>query len=316
MTRSYAPGRHRTWHLAIALAMLMLLTLAAAPRALAWTVTPADESLAGTPGSIVRGHFQVEAADSPGRTFRVVAQDITQNTQGAFDFITPAVSKTEAGTWAAVFPSGFTGGSKQPQTIDYAITVPNNATPGDHIASITVDELPSSTSGNLGVIQAIGMKVFIRVPGAIVPGAKITQFTAPSHLFSGGGINYNAQIVNTGNTVLNFSTTNKGSGMTVGGTTTPLTGLLFPGATRDISFGYNTPPVIGRPTATLSVLLGGKRVVSATASTLVLPLVVILAVLAALIALAVIRYAIRRRKAAAAMAMPPAAPMQGPPNQS
>ncbi|HEY7933813.1 MAG TPA: hypothetical protein VID48_08315 [Solirubrobacteraceae bacterium] len=251
----------------IALAGLMTVGFGVAPPALGWTVAPADIQLSGRPGVITRGSFEVITSDSVGRQFRVEAQNLGETTSGSFTFTS---AKHSAADWVNILPSSFQG-SRQPQSVDYAIAVPSNASPGDHVAAISVQELPASSQGNLGVVEAVGIRLVIRVPGKLYPGVKITRFSAPGLTF-GNGVPISATVVNTGDTILDFNGANSGSAITVAGQTFPMLGLLLPGATRTLSYGWNDPPLLGSTTAHLQVKLGTHALLTASTSIFAFPL--------------------------------------------
>ena len=210
-----------------ALLLAASLTLGLAASAQAWTVSPADIQLTGKPGLITRGSFEVISADSVGRHFRVVAQNLGETPTGAFTFTN---AEHSAANWVEILPSDFLG-SKRAQSVDYAIAIPSNATPGDHVAAISIQELPEGTQGNIGVVEAVGIRLVIHVPGTVYPAAKITRFDAPRLTF-GDGVAIHATVVNTGDTVLDFNGANRGSAITIAKQSYPLVGLLLPGAKR------------------------------------------------------------------------------------
>jgi len=289
-------GDHK-FHMSALRAPLILLfaagamSLAIARPALAWTVSPADIQLVGRPGVITRGSFEVISSDSIGRHFRVEAQNLGETPTGSFTFTTEQHSAAE---WVDTLPSDFTG-AHQPQSVDYAISVPSNATPGDHVAAISVQELPASSNGNIGVVEAVGLRVVVRVPGKLQPGARITQFTAPSLTF-GNGVAIHATVVNTGDTVLDFNGANSGSAIEVAQQTFPLAGLLLPGATRVVSYGWNDPPLLGATTAHLHVNLGGANRLSASASIFAFPLYQLLGLILLMLAVQIYRRQRQRRR--------------------
>jgi hypothetical protein len=266
-------------------------TLVTVTPALAWTVSPADIQLAGKPGVITRGSFQVITSDSASRQFRVETQNLGETPSGAFTFTS---AQHSAADWVEVLPSSFLG-SKSVQSVDYAIAVPSNASPGDHVAAISVQELPASTKGNLGVVEAVGIRLIIRVPGKLAPGAKITQFSAPSLTF-GNGVAIRATVVNTGDTVLDFNGANSASAITIAKQSYPLVGVLLPGATRQLDYGWNNPPLFGSTAAHLHVNLAQHLVLSASTSIFAFPLYQVLGVLLLVLAGYVYRRQRRRRR--------------------
>jgi hypothetical protein len=255
----------------------------------AWTVSPANIQLSGKPGVITRGSFEVLSSDSAGRHFRVLAQSLGETPTGAFTFTS---AERSAASWIEILPGSFLG-ARQAQSVDYAIAVPSNASPGDHAAAISVQELPESTQGNLGVVEAVGIRLVIRVPGKLYPAARITQFSAPRLTF-GNGVAIHATVVNTGDTVLNFNGVNSGSAITVAKESYPLVGLLLPGAKRQLSYGWNDPPLLGSRAAHLRVNLGRDVFLSASTSIFAFPLYQLLGVM--LLALAGYVYRRQRRR--------------------
>jgi hypothetical protein len=266
-------------------------SLATAAPALAWTVSPAGIHVSGKPGVITRGSFEVVTSDSLRRHFRVVAQNLGETPTGSFTFTD---AEHSAADWVDILPNAFNG-AKQAQSIDYAISVPSNARPGDHVAAISVQELPASTQGNLGVVEAVGIRVVIHVPGKLHPAAKIVSFGAPSLTF-GDGVEIHATVENTGDTLLNFNGSNSGSGISVAKQVFPLEGLLLPGAKRVVSYGWNDPPLIGSTTAHLHVNLGGKTSLSASTSIFAFPLYQLLGLILLILAVYVYRRQRQRRR--------------------
>jgi hypothetical protein len=267
------------------------MSLAAATPASAWTVSPADVQLSGRPGVITRGSFEVISSDSVGRHFRVEAQNLGETPTGSFTFTSQQHSAAE---WVGTLPNEFSG-SHRAQSIDYAIAVPSNATPGDHVAAISVQELPASAHGNLGVVEAVGIRLVIRVPGKLHAGARITHFSAPSVTF-GSGVAIQATVVNTGDTVLDFNARNSGSAIQVAKQRFPLEGLLLPGAKRILSYGWNNPPLLGATTAHLQINLGGQNRLSASTSIFAFPLYQLLGLMLLMFAVQVYRRQRQRRR--------------------
>lgn len=267
------------------------MSLAIVTPASAWTVSPADIHLSGKPGVITRGSFQVISSDSIGRHFRVVAQNLGETPTGTFTFTD---AEHSAADWVDILPNVFQG-SKQPQSVDYAISVPSNASPGDHVAAISVQELPANKQGNLGVVEAVGIRLVIRVPGKLNTAARITDFNAPSLTF-GNGVSIHATVENTGDTVLNFSGANSGSGIAVAQHSFQLAGVLLPGAKRVVSYGWNDPPLLGSTTAHLHINLGGRASLSASTSIFAFPLYQLLGLILLILAVYVYRRQRQRRR--------------------
>lgn len=284
-------GDHDFYKRALLRSLLLAasLTLGLAASAQAWTVSPADIQLTAKPGLITRGSFEVISADSVGRHFRVVAQNLGETPTGAFTFTS---AERSAANWVEILPGDFVG-NKRAQSVDYAIAIPSNARPGDHVAAISIQELPEGTQGNIGVVEAVGIRLVIRVPGTVYPAARITRFDAPRLTF-GSGIAIHATVVNTGDTVLDFNGANRGSAITIAKESYPLVGVLLPGAKRVLSYAWNDPPLLGSTTAHLRVAIPGRASLSASTSIFAFPLYQLLGVI--LLAMAGYMYRRQRRK--------------------
>jgi hypothetical protein len=259
----------------------------------AWSVSPALLNKAAARGSATIGTFRVTTQKSAGRRFRVVVDDLGETSSGAFTFTPTTASAHSAAPWITVSPHWFVA-TGRPQPVDYAISVPANATPGDHVAAISVQELPVSTAGNIGVVEAIGLRETVRVAGLSRPSARITGFTAPTTTF-GGPVNVSATVQNTGDTVIDFDGANAGSVLTVSNQSTRLTGVLLPGARRSVAVTWSDPPFLARSRARLTIKLGGGRTVSQSRATMVLPpreLCAVILIAAALL----VAWAWRRRR--------------------
>lgn len=242
--------------------------LAAAP-ADAWSVSPALLNRTAARGSTTLGSFTVVTRGAAGRRFRVVVDDLGETQAGAFTFSRATAAVHSAARWISVSPHWFVATGRS-QPVDYAISVPGNATPGDHVAAISVQELPASSAGNIGVIEAIGLRETVRITGPARGAAAITSLTGPGMSF-GGPVDVSATVKNTGNTVLDFDGANAGSALTVGNQSTRLTGVLLPGASRTIGVAWSDPPLVASSHARLRINLGGGRSVSRDRETLVLP---------------------------------------------
>ena len=274
---------------------LCSLGLLAPSSAGAWSVSPALLNSALAAGKVTLGTFEVTTADALGRHFRVVVQDLGETSAGAFTFNPATAAAHSAAPWISVLPRTFTATGK-PQPVDYAIAVPADATPGDHVAAISVQEMPATNAGNIGVVEAVGLRATVRIKGPVNPAVRITRFTAPSVTF-GGPVTASTTVVNVGDTVLDFDRANAGSALTIAGQRTLLTGVLLPGASRAIRVSSTSVPLLGSSRATLMINLG-RGSVSRSRDTIVLPPLLLLAllILASLLAAAWTSRRYRRRQ--------------------
>ncbi|MFK4115661.1 hypothetical protein ACI2K6_13620 [Microbacterium sp. NPDC006705] len=186
---------------------------AAAPEspAIEWGVVPADAagpdgrvSLRHTidPGAAITDAVAVTNHSAEPAVFAVSAGDGLVGTDGAYDVRT---DEPEAGgAWIDV--GGLDGGSLalaagETRVLPVTITVPADATPGDHPAGIVVG-LSTDETG-VTVTHRVGVRVHLQVAGEIAPALRIDAATAsftPSWIpFAPGTLTVEYQVTNTGN---------------------------------------------------------------------------------------------------------------------
>lgn len=153
---------------------------AAAPETISWTVQPADaqgpdgRAWAETTldaGQVLTDHLAVRNLSQAPVTFAITAADGYFTDTGRFTMLPNTQPSTRAGTWITVqdtvdVPAG------QTVVLPYTVTVPTNATPGDHAAGIAAavrytGENPGG--GTIGVESRVGFRVITRVTGEVSP---------------------------------------------------------------------------------------------------------------------------------------------------
>ncbi|MCZ4068298.1 hypothetical protein O1W71_11505 [Microbacterium sp. H37-C3] len=186
---------------------------AAAPEspAIEWGVVPADAagpdgrvSLRHTidPGAAITDAVAVTNHSAEPAVFAVTAGDGVVGADGAYDVRTDAPAA--GGAWIDV--DGLDGGSLalaagETRVLPVTITVPADATPGDHPAGIVVGL--SADQAGVTVTHRVGVRVHLQVAGDIAPALRIDAATAsftPSWIpFAPGTLTVEYQVTNTGN---------------------------------------------------------------------------------------------------------------------
>lgn len=132
------------------------------------------------------------------------------------------------------------------------ITVPKNAEPGGHYASVLFQAASGEVQGGAGVTQRVGALVLLRVSGNVTENAQIETFAAPTYSPT-TPLNITLRLKNNGNTHVRP----KGTiiitdifGKKID--ELPLNGQnVIPGATRKMDTEWNRPNTLGYYTATL-----------------------------------------------------------------
>lgn len=214
-------------------------------------------------GQAALGTIDVELKGELGRRFRVVVQDIRQLPDGSQAYEPPLGSPFSASSWISVAPAGFGGGPNRVQPVQYQVRVPPNAEPGDHLASIAVQRLPGDGGATAAPIEAISVRLTIRVPGLARPTAEIAGLDVPS-VADGGPVGIGTTVRNTGNVTLDFDRADRGRVAIIDGderkATLPFEGQLFPGQTRRFELSWESPPLFGEFEAVASVDAGADPV--------------------------------------------------------
>ena len=105
-------------------------------------------------------------------SFAVSAVDgLTAQTSGAV-YANRQDPVRKAGAWASVAAKPVTVAAHSEQRIDFTVHAPSDATPGDHLLGLAVENLaPKKSTGDFQVTQVLRVVVgvLVRVPGAAVP---------------------------------------------------------------------------------------------------------------------------------------------------
>jgi len=177
-----------------------------------WSVRPGDETGADgrswielelDPGARVTEHLVVTNHSPVDVEFRLSAADGYFTDKGRFNMLASDVESTEAGTWIAV-PDSVEVPSGESVVVPFTLTVPDNATPGDHPAGVAASIL-SSGDGQIGVESRVGFRVMTRVTGELEPAIRAEatgEYAGVWNPFEPGVLTAGILVENTGNTRL------------------------------------------------------------------------------------------------------------------
>jgi hypothetical protein len=147
-----------------------------------------------------------------------------------------------------VVPSTFRGGADREQPVEFRVAVPRDAEPGDHVTSLTVKRLPQPGEGSAAIVQAVAVRLTVRVSGATRPAVELRDLSVPA-LAGGGPIDAEVTVHNSGNVRLDFEGANVGALEIRDGdhprARLAFTGVLYPGETREFRLSWPDPPAFG-----------------------------------------------------------------------
>ncbi|MFT4052315.1 MAG: hypothetical protein QM677_08715 [Microbacterium sp.] len=206
--------------LAVVIFAAAALSLSAAGAALAdtddsgsvtWAVSPSDGTAADDrtsveleldAGGTATDYMIVSNYSDAAVTFTTYGADGYFTDTGRFNMLSGSVESTDAGSWISIQDTVTVdaGGSA---VVPFTVTVPDNATPGDHLAGVAA-AITTAGSGNVGVESRVGFRVTVRVTGelattlsSVVTGVDYTGSINP---FETGSLTVGYTVTNTGNT--------------------------------------------------------------------------------------------------------------------
>jgi hypothetical protein len=142
---------------------------------LTWTVQPAaaggpdgrrwiERDL--EPGAVVTEHLAVRNLSDASAVFALSAADGYLTDKGRFNMLASDQPSKDGGTWIAVQKT-VTVAANETKVVPFTITVPRNATPGDHPAGIAASIV--SGTGTVQLESRVGFRVLLRAGGALRP---------------------------------------------------------------------------------------------------------------------------------------------------
>lgn len=284
-----------------------------------WALTPASVegtgnrphlSFVADPGTIVEDAITIYNLGNVQLTFRVHGTDAFNDENGQFALLPGSETPTDVGTWVSFPQEYITVMPGQQITMPVTLTIPADAAPGDHTGAVLAssEAVSASPDGNVvNLDRRTGTRIYLRVNGPIEPALAVEQLetsyrTALNPL--AGSVEVTYRIENRGNVRLSgthrvsvagpfgfgrkqvpaaeFPELLPGQGMTVVAVVDDVPALLAASTTVELE---------PAPSGDSAGLAGVKR----TATTVALPVTVLLALLALMLGV-VARRAYRRHR--------------------
>lgn len=174
-----------------------------------WAVQPADEDgpdgrrfmeLELDPGAVVTEHLAVRNFGEDPVTFALSAADGYLTERGRFNMLSDDEESVDGGTWIDVQESVTVPGGET-TVVPFTITVPADATPGDHPAGIAASI--QSESGTVGLQSRLGFRVMMRATGEVQPVLTVPEvkasYTPSWNPFAPGEVRVSYDVANEGN---------------------------------------------------------------------------------------------------------------------
>ncbi|WP_327589797.1 hypothetical protein OHA25_24320 [Nonomuraea sp. NBC_00507] len=174
-----------------------------------WSVVPADANgpdgrsvidleLAG--GQQVIEHVAVINRSTQPVDFGIDANDGYLTSKGYFDMRPSDAEPVDGGAWLEV-PDKVTTAAGATSVVPVKVSIPQNATPGDHPAGVTASL--ETISGQVRVQNRVGVRLNIRVTGDYVAKVAVTdvraEYTGSWNPFAAGSVEVTYTVANAGN---------------------------------------------------------------------------------------------------------------------
>ncbi|HEY3339299.1 MAG TPA: DUF916 domain-containing protein [Propionicimonas sp.] len=203
------------------------------------------------PGQTVSDQVKVTNAGTTTLVVTVFAADAYNADNGDFALRPTGEKLTGAAAWvkfAGKQQLKLTLKRGESRMVPFTVSIPTNATPGDHPAGVLAS---ATTAGQVTVDRRIANRMYVRVSGNLQPLLTISSFSGSYH--SGlnpldGSITVSATITNGGNVALEGATTLSTStwfGLGVGQTARVDLPEILPGNTSTVSFELGGVPQVG-----------------------------------------------------------------------
>ncbi|WBB95966.1 MULTISPECIES: DUF916 domain-containing protein [unclassified Solwaraspora] len=158
------------------------------------------------PGAEITDHVAVRNLGDQDRTFTVYGTDGFLTDDGAFALLPADQPATDVGTWIHFDQREYAIPGGERLDIPFRLTVPANATPGDHAGGVigSIAQLRTDASGQqVNVDQRVAARVYLRVDGPVLPAVNIESMSIsyddPVNPLGDGDVEVTYQVRNTGN---------------------------------------------------------------------------------------------------------------------
>lgn len=155
------------------------------------------------PGATITDAIVVTNHDDQALDLAIYAADAFTTDSGQLDVLTDPAASVEAGSWIELGTPMLHLEPGASAEVPFTVTIPQNATPGDHAGGIvTVLSDPEQEDG-ITVDRRLGVRVMLRVDGDLAPGLVVEnlslEYTPSLNPFGGGEAVVDYVVHNTGN---------------------------------------------------------------------------------------------------------------------
>jgi hypothetical protein len=133
---------------------------------------------------VLTDHIEVSNASEGPLTLRVYASDAFNPRAGGFDLLVANRKPVDVGAWVKVSQETVTVPGRGKLIVPFTLTIPANATPGDHVGGVvaSMSTVQTNAKGDkVSVDQRVGARIYLRVSGQLTPSLTVDGLTATYH---------------------------------------------------------------------------------------------------------------------------------------
>jgi len=226
------------------------------------TIIPPKFELFANPGDQISETIRVRNDSVTPATYNILIEDFTSTGEEGQVVLEEDGSDQQysLAKWILTDAADIALQPGEEKPISFTISVPKNAEPGGHYASILFQAGSEAVAGGAAVTQRVGALVLLRVSGNVTENAVVETFEAPTYSQT-TPINISLRLKNNGNTHIRPKGTiiiTDMFGKKID--ELPLNGQnVLPGVTRKMDTEWNHPNVLGYYTATLVATYGQQN---------------------------------------------------------
>jgi hypothetical protein len=217
-----------------------------------------------SPGARLQDYIAVANYSDVPLSLQVYAGDALNASSGAFDILEQSQRSTDVGAWVSFRGSnGLTVTVPPHQQVNepFSVTVPTNATPGDHSGGIVASLASTDVTGGrrVTVDRRVGTRIYIRVPGTLSPAVSVggltAKYTTTVNPLGFGRVVVHYTLTNAGNVRLQGTQRLRASAGIGGGLATVVIELpvLLPGQSVPVTGQLRGVPPLGRLTVEVTI---------------------------------------------------------------
>jgi hypothetical protein len=163
-------------------------------------------AIGATPGAHISDHVSFLNYSTSPLDIAVYATDALDTTSGTFSLLPANRAPKDSGSWIKLATTGKLHLPARTQAlVPFSLTVPTDASPGDHSAGIvaSISGIAQNKGAKVKLDQRVGSRVYVRVSGPLKPGLAIVNVKAHWHgtlnPIGTGSVDVTYGIRNTGN---------------------------------------------------------------------------------------------------------------------